>query len=84
MPRFTNFATGYRQAFDFWYQQAALLHPAVHEIRYEALVSNFKAHLHDIANFLELPWDDAMLAPAEHARAKVSLVHPVILRSSSR
>jgi Flp pilus assembly protein TadD len=63
-------AAGYRQAFDFWYQQAALLHPAVHEIRYEALVSNFKAHLHDIANFLELPWDDAMLAPAEHARAK--------------
>jgi tetratricopeptide (TPR) repeat protein len=54
----------------FWYSQAALLRPAVHELRYETLTTDFDSTVRELAAFLGLPWDDAMLAPGEHARAK--------------
>lgn len=63
-------ASGYRQAFDFWYQEAAALRPHVREIRYEDFVSDFERQVRELGTFLELPWVDAMLAPAEHARSK--------------
>jgi tetratricopeptide (TPR) repeat protein len=63
-------ALGWRRAFDFWYQQQALLGPAVHEIRYETFVADFAPQVRALSEFLELPWNDAMLAPAEHARSK--------------
>jgi hypothetical protein len=42
----------------------------VHEVRYETLVADFESQVRAIAGFLGLAWDDAMLAPAAHARAK--------------
>jgi hypothetical protein len=39
-------------------------------MRYEEFVANFEEGVRELAEFLELPWHDAMLAPAEHARAK--------------
>lgn len=63
-------AHGYRRAFDFWYAQAALLDPRVLEVRYETFVGDFEASVRRVASFLELPWDDAMLAPGLHARGK--------------
>jgi tetratricopeptide (TPR) repeat protein len=63
-------ADGYRRSFDFWYQQSAMLSPTVLEIRYESFVADFERGVREMAEFLRLPWDDAMLAPAEHARAK--------------
>jgi hypothetical protein len=63
-------ALGFRRALDFWYQQGALLRPQVHEVRYETLVADFESQVRAIAGFLGLAWDDAMLAPAAHARAK--------------
>jgi hypothetical protein len=33
-------------------------------------VANFEAEIRDISTFLELPWDERMLEPAAHARAK--------------
>ena len=63
-------ASGYRQAFDFWYREAEALRPNVREIRYETFVADFERQLRDLAAFLQLPWTDAMLAPAEHARRK--------------
>lgn len=63
-------AHGYRRAFDFWYEQAALLDPRVLEIHYETFVSDFEKSVRSVASFLELPWDDAMLAPGVHARGK--------------
>jgi len=63
-------ASGFRQAFDFWYQQAWLLRPAVMEIRYESFVADFESHVRAVGDFLELPRDDAMMSPAEHARRK--------------
>ena len=63
-------AKTYDRVFDSWYSQWALLRPAVHELRYEALTTDFESTVRELAAFAELPWDDAMLAPGEHARAK--------------
>jgi hypothetical protein len=63
-------AAGYRRSFDFWYQQAGLLHPAVREVRYESFVSDFQSEIRGIVDFLELPWNDAVLTPAQRAQAK--------------
>ena len=65
-----SLATGYQRSFDFWYEQAALLAPKVLELRYETFVADFEREVRALAEFLNLPWDDRMLAPAEHARAK--------------
>jgi hypothetical protein len=65
-----SLAEGYRRSFDFWYEQAAMLSPQVLEVRYEQFVANFEQEVRAMADFLQLPWHDSMLAPAEHARAK--------------
>jgi hypothetical protein len=63
-------AVGYRRGMDFWYQQAGLLQPAVREVFYERFVSDFDTQVRAISDFLQLPWDEGMLAPASHARSK--------------
>jgi tetratricopeptide (TPR) repeat protein len=65
-----SLAHGFRRTFDYWYSQAALLTPAVHEIKYENLVRDFAAGMQRITDFLELRWDERMLRPAERAQAK--------------
>jgi tetratricopeptide (TPR) repeat protein len=65
-----SLAEGYRRSFDFWYSQSAMLTPRVLEVRYETFVVDFERNVREIAEFLQLSWNDAMLAPAEHARAK--------------
>ena len=61
---------GYRRSFDFWYQQAQLLQPHAYEVRYESFVSDFEMQARALSEFLMLPWNEAMLAPGENARAK--------------
>jgi hypothetical protein len=61
---------GFRRTFDYWYAQGALVAPAVHEINYENLVRDFEAGMRAVTDFLELPWDEHMLRPAERAQAK--------------
>jgi tetratricopeptide (TPR) repeat protein len=63
-------ARGHRRAFDFWYEQAALLGPAVIEVRYEELTRDFPDQMRRILEFLELPWTDEVLRPAERASRK--------------
>lgn len=63
-------AKGYARVFEFWYAQAALLQPAAYELRYEQFTADFATEVRKLADFLQLPWNDAMLAPGEHARAK--------------
>jgi tetratricopeptide (TPR) repeat protein len=63
-------ALGYRRTMDFWYEQVQLLEPAVRELSYESFVRDFEAETRGVGDFLELPWDDGMLAPASHARSK--------------
>ncbi len=69
-------AAGYRKAFDFWYREQAVLQAAVHELHYETLVTGFEREVRALAGFLGLPWHDALLAPAEHARGKPFISTP--------
>jgi len=63
-------AAGYVRAFEFWYEQHALLSPLSRELRYETLVADFEREMRQIATFLQLPWEDAMLEPGRQAREK--------------
>jgi tetratricopeptide (TPR) repeat protein len=63
-------AVGYRRTMDYWYQQLGLLEPAAHELRYESLVADFEGQIRRVSDFLQLPWDDRLLAPGAPARAK--------------
>lgn len=82
----------YRRTMDFWYAQAALLRPAVREVRYETFVANFEQEVRSLAGFLDLPWTDAMLEPAQHAGRKgyistpsyAQVLQPVHSRSVDR
>lgn len=85
-------ALAHRRTFDFWYEQGALLRPAVREVRYESFVAEFETEVRNLAAFLELPWTDAMLAPGEQARRRgfistpsyAQVVQPVHSRSVGR
>jgi tetratricopeptide (TPR) repeat protein len=63
-------AAGFRKTFDYWYRLTGMLEPSVLEVRYEQLVADFPAIVRGIADYLQLPWDPAMLAPAASAHAK--------------
>jgi hypothetical protein len=65
-----SIAAGYRKAFEFWYQQQALLAPHSREVRYEQLVADFEPQVRGIVAFLGLPWDDAVAAPGKRATEK--------------
>ncbi|MEJ1960219.1 MAG: sulfotransferase [Gammaproteobacteria bacterium] len=85
-------AAGYRKAFDFWYQQAQLLTPAIHEVRYETFVADFELQTRSLLAFLDVPWDEAVLAPGARAKTKgyistpsySQVVQPVNQRSVGR
>jgi tetratricopeptide (TPR) repeat protein len=63
-------ATAYCRAFEFWYSQLPLLRPRSYELRYEQLTADFATEVRKLAEFLHLPWDEAMLAPGQRARAR--------------
>ena len=65
-----SLAVGFRRTFDYWYAQSALLAPAVHELKYEDFVRDFESGMRAVTDFLELPWAESMLRPAERAQAK--------------
>jgi Flp pilus assembly protein TadD len=85
-------AIGYDDAFSFWYEEVEVLKPKVLELRYESFVRDFPAQLRGVSDFLELPWNDAVLRPAERARAKgfvstpsyTQVIQPVNDRSVGR
>jgi tetratricopeptide (TPR) repeat protein len=85
-------AAGYDKAFGAWYREAAILEPPAREVRYETLVAEFEREVRAIAEFLELPWTDAMLAPGAHAGRKgfistpsyAQVVQPVHTRAIGR
>ena len=65
-----SLAIGFRRAFDFWYQQEQLLKPKSRELRYETFTAQFQTEIPILLDFLELPWDDAVLRPHQTARKK--------------
>lgn len=66
----------YRRAFDFWYSQQSQLDAPVYELKYETFVADPDTEIRRVAEFLNLPWHQAMLAPDEHARAKTFISTP--------
>jgi tetratricopeptide (TPR) repeat protein len=66
----TTLARVYSRSFGFWYDQWPLLRPSSYELHYEQLTADFPAEVRKLSDFLGLPWDEAMLAPGAHARAK--------------
>jgi tetratricopeptide (TPR) repeat protein len=88
----TTLAEAYSRIFGYWYSQWPLLRPFSYELRYEQLTANFATEIRKLGAFLQLPWDDAMLAPGEHARAKgfistpsySQVIEPVNTRSVGR
>jgi tetratricopeptide (TPR) repeat protein len=85
-------ASTYAQAFGYWYSQWPLLRPHSYELRYERLTAEFAPEVHRLADFLQLPWNEAMLAPGAQARAKgfvstpsyAQVLEPVTSRSVGR
>jgi hypothetical protein len=69
-------ALAFHRSFKFWYEQAAILRPAVLEVRYESLVGEFERHVRELADFLDLPWTDALLAPWDRARSRGFISSP--------
>ena len=63
-------AIAYAQSFGYWYSQWPLLRPHSYELYYERLTSEFETEVRKLAEFLQLPWNDAMLDPGKSARAK--------------
>jgi hypothetical protein len=63
-------ANAYARAFEFWYSQWPLLRPCSYELRYEQLTADFATEVRKLAQFLQLPWQEAMLAPGQRARAR--------------
>jgi tetratricopeptide (TPR) repeat protein len=88
----TTLASAYSRIFGYWYAQWPLLRPSSYELRYEKLTADFAAEVRKLAAFLQLPWNEAMLAPAEHALAKgfistpsyAQVVEPVHSKSVGR
>lgn len=82
----------YSRCFGFWYDQWPLLRPSSYELHYEQLTEEFPAEVRRLSAFLQLPWDEAMLAPDAHARAKgfistpsyTQVVEPVNKRAVGR
>ena len=75
-----SLAVGFRRTFDYWYSQSALLSPAAHELKYEDFVRDFESGMRAVTNFLELPWAESMLRPAERAQAKGYISTPSYTR----
>ncbi len=85
-------ARAYDSVFGYWYAQSLLLRPSSYELFYEKLTADFPAQVRQLADFLQLPWHEAMLSPGEHARAKgfistpsySQVTEPVTTRSVGR
>jgi Flp pilus assembly protein TadD len=69
-------AAAYRKTFDFWYSQQELLRTNSFELRYESFVDDFQAYTRRVFDFLEVPWNDAVLAPAKRATEKLLISTP--------
>lgn len=63
-------AAAYRRIFEFWDSQQDLLRADVLELRYERFVDDFEPSARRVLDFLELPWDGAVLSPANRAHEK--------------
>ncbi|MBF0587783.1 MAG: sulfotransferase [Magnetococcales bacterium] len=57
----------YCRSMAFWRRSEVLFELKVHPIRYESVVADFNNEVHNLLTFLDVPWDDAVLAYDRHA-----------------
>jgi Sulfotransferase family len=81
----------YAQVMGLWLQYREVLPLSVLTVRYEDLVADLPGETRRILEFLDLPWDDAVLGYAEHARTRAiatpsyhQVVQPIYWRSVGR
>jgi Flp pilus assembly protein TadD len=66
----------YDAVMGLWRECVEHLHLEVHVLRYESLVEDFEAEVRTLLEFLGLPWSDAVLDFASHARARGDINTP--------
>jgi tetratricopeptide (TPR) repeat protein len=81
----------YAQVMELWQQYLSVLPVSVVSIRYEDLVADLAGETRRILGALGLPWDDAVLGYAEHAKSRAistpsyhQVVQPIYRRSVDR
>jgi tetratricopeptide (TPR) repeat protein len=81
----------YAQVMGLWLQYRQVLPLSVLTVRYEDLVVDLPGETRRILEFLDLPWDDAVLGYAEHAKQRAittpsyhQVVQPIYRRSVNR
>jgi tetratricopeptide (TPR) repeat protein len=81
----------YVQVMTLWRHYAAVLPLDVLTVRYEDLVADFPGQARRVLDFLGVPWDEAVLGYADHARARAiatpsyhQVVQPIYARSIGR
>jgi hypothetical protein len=94
MVQFGNLADSaqfYRAVMGLWQKYAAVLPVRYLESRYEDLIADFESQTRRILDFLELPWNDAVLGYKERAKSRRiatpsyhQVVQPIYARSVSR
>ncbi len=66
----------YAQIVDIWDYYKDTLSLTVHTVRYEELVGDFKGETAKLLDFLDVPWNDAVLAYNKQAQNKPRAVTP--------
>ncbi len=81
----------YAQVMDLWHHYRSVLPLSVASTRYEDLVTDLAGETRRILAGLDLPWDDAVLGYAEHAKTRAistpsyhQVVQPIYRRSVDR
>ncbi len=81
----------YAAVMGLWLRYAEVLPLSWLAVRYEDLIADFPAETARVLAFLGVPWDDAVLAYAEHARSRAiatpsyhQVVQPIYARSVGR
>ena len=66
----------YVEVIELWGQLTQLLPLPVHELRYEDLIDDFEPQVRELIEFLELPWNNAVLHFDAHARQRGKINTP--------
>jgi hypothetical protein len=81
----------YADVMGLWLHYAQVLPLCTLAIRYEDLVADFRTEVGKILDFLGLPWDEAVVRYAEHAKGRSiatpsyhQVVQPIYQRSVGR
>ena len=66
----------YAKTMELWKQYSTLLPLNIHTIKYESLIENFEDEVRSLLTFLDLPWNENVLAYDKHAKNRDSIRTP--------